>query len=244
MPYVMFVNIERERQGLEEANVQAVLVLLFFSLVGDFQLGHDSVCYSFAGKEITREISLILELIKKRNFTLDGAIYQHRSILQRCSPHIQAASMEISGFFVVILLASFTEIYDFFVMSWSHWFHMADFFMKSVFTIIFINRQWAPINYLNNELQFHVAKAVAGAEGGELWTVQERSYFLQYLSIVKPKSCVFFFGKEAGMKFAAEVMALDLTLFFVVYQMTSMDGWTGFSLDQKWIYNTTGGTEF
>jgi len=37
------------------------------------------------------------------------------------------------------------------------------------------------------------------------------------------------------MEFAAEIIALQAGLFFFLYQMTSMEGWTGFSFDKEWF---------
>ena len=158
----------------------------------------DSCCYSYAGKEIVREMTLLQDKIKAREWLLNEALLQHRLLLGRCSPCCKYVSVEITFFFAICLISTFFEIYDYIFMPWSQWHLLADFTFKAIFMPWFRNRLWAPINTLSYNLMIHVAEAVAGVSEGELWNVTDRSHFLHYLNCVESRSQVYFFGKLMG----------------------------------------------
>ena len=123
---------------------------------------------------------------------------------------------------------------------------------------------WKKVNYAQDQLRLTVAKSVGpplkanGATSAlqiykegeadkietglgqmvndgerELWNSEERTRFLAYLNAYELKATIF--GWELGAGFMGEITVLYVSMAFLLWQVTTLSKWTGFSFDKALV---------
>jgi hypothetical protein len=244
-----FVYHEVDRRDLDPPGVAFYfMTLLSYTLVATIHMATDNLIYEFMGQGIQHEQRVFAEKIRVRSIDFETAMKSHRKFNTKQRNIVSKVSLELNIFVTLVCIAAFSFCYEYFVMPHSHWGHLANFIFFVVMCSIILPFSWGPVNENQDALRILVAESVGkevasdntmpaetleskhGKEEEELWDAAKRAQFLIHIQNTEYKCRVF--GWEVGPPFIMEIGFLFASTAFLLWQVTQLSGWQGFSFDK------------
>ena len=168
------------------------------------------------------DINRLQVRVLKRSITYDEAIRTHKQIMDKYYSIFTTLSAWLTVFFAAFMAMNLIYVYDYFTMPFSHWSHLFNYALYSLLSITACDHL-GQINVVQEDLKRIVLLAVGDLE--EFLQKQDSN----------PELIISCFGWPLGNKFASELLFLYASAAFLMWQVTQLSKWNGFSFDQKFI---------
>lgn len=250
----IFANDECKRVGRPAPawdyyfSVMIVFPIMFFTMV-------TSMCtsYDYMGKLIATRQAEFLERLP--SLSMKEAMDEHRALNKRTKKISKSVSTFITILYIICMPEQILLLYDYFVMSYSHWVHLALYIHSSLMMGILMPQNWIPVNDGQTRLReflaegHYVPQALTETEGKkegkkkdgmleadeempplEIWDAAQRAHFLIYLNNVVDE--IKFLGWKPDNMFVFELCLFFASTFFLMWQITTLNGFQGFTFDR------------
>lgn len=237
---VSFVQDECARRDLPSPSPGFYVGLCACYLAWPIHMWFDCFSNDFVGAATALEQTRFNKRVQGGEFSFEEAMREHKKQHRRHRAVISTMSVTFNITTAVFILSSVVYIYDYFVMSFSHWIFLVLFCMIMLSICIMTPLTWGAVNDNQDSLKVIITEMdeetkLDDAEAGfnkkqfQVWSTLQRTQFLVYLQAAELK--VTTFGWPLGGGFVMEMILLYGSGAFLMWQVTTLSGFRGLSFD-------------